>query len=126
MAGRKAGHRPGGTGNPDRSNIMPEIQFQLRDGEIIDGSEAKSIIYDFLSDDAAKMVSVDGRLPEFETKYDVADAIEESDTFKVTCTSWDVRLELQSGADCQIIVDGLRPAQGYRSRWFAIPAESNA
>lgn len=105
---------------------MSEIQFQLRDGEVIDGSEAKSIIYDFLSDDAAKMVIVDGRLPEFETKCDVADAIEESDTFKVTCTSCDVRLELQSGADCRIIVDGLRPARDYRGRWFAIPAESNA
>ena len=105
---------------------MSEIQFQLRDGEVIDGIEARGIIYAFLSDDAAKMVSVDGRLPEFETKYDVADAIEPADKFKVTCTSWDVRLELQSGTDCQIIVDGLRPVQGYRSRWFAIPAESNA
>ena len=99
---------------------MTEVQFQLRDGEILSAEDAKHIVFGFVSDEGARHVIIDGAVAGFMDAADLAAAIQDGDIFKVECFDIGVCLVLQGAADCSIVVDGLRRAMDHRGRWFAI------
>ena len=104
---------------------MNEVQFQLRDGEVLSAEDAKGIIFGFVSDECARNVIIDGCLAGFKDAPDLAASIQDGDTFKVECFDIGVCLVLQGSTDCFIRVDGLRRAMDYRCRWFAIPRDTH-
>ena len=102
---------------------MSEVQYQLRDEEVLSAEDAKGIIYSFVSDESARHVIIDGSVAGFKDAPDLAAAIQDGDTFKVECFDIGVCLVLQGATDCMIVVDGLRRAMS-QGRWFAIPRDN--
>jgi len=113
-------HRPGGTGIPDRRNIMT-VQFQLRDNEIIGAQDARNAVMGFMTE--ADAVIVDGAFTEYETPLQVVGDISDADTFRVELTDCGVRLVLVSDTMwAELPLGGLRREMDNFGRWFAIPA----